>query len=176
MHRFSSRSAESAGLTRRAIEAPASVLYGTLRRPTERNPVRTNDFGDAVENLCIIRANTYRTVLACLQVQEKKNGLSCFEFPAWFYNTRPLTACPCCSKKSERGPITRIRSDSSRCRHGGYCPGRQNRREGSPSAHWRPAADCLDRSRTPLEAPEDEWLWTSRLESSGPSSGVGRVQ
>ena len=72
MHRFSSRSAESAGLTRRAIEPPSSVLYGTLRRPTERNPVRTNDFGDAVENLCIIRANTYRTVLACLQVQEKK--------------------------------------------------------------------------------------------------------
>ena len=57
MHRFSSRSAESAGLTRRATEAPASVLYGTLRRPTERNTVRTNDFGDAVENLCIIRAN-----------------------------------------------------------------------------------------------------------------------
>ncbi len=37
MHRFSSRSAESTGLTRRAIEAPASVLYGTLRRLTERN-------------------------------------------------------------------------------------------------------------------------------------------
>ncbi|MEE8114062.1 MAG: hypothetical protein V3T23_06875, partial [Nitrososphaerales archaeon] len=37
-------------------EAPASVLYGTLRRPTERNTVRTSDFGDAVENLCIIRA------------------------------------------------------------------------------------------------------------------------
>jgi len=30
MHRFSSRSAESAGLTRRATEAPASVLYGTF--------------------------------------------------------------------------------------------------------------------------------------------------
>ena len=29
MHRFSSRSAESAGLTRRATETPASVLYGT---------------------------------------------------------------------------------------------------------------------------------------------------
>ena len=40
MHRFSSRSAESAGLTRRATEATASVLYGTLRRPTERNTVR----------------------------------------------------------------------------------------------------------------------------------------
>ena len=56
MHRFSSRSAESAGLTRRASEAPASVLYGTLSRPTERNTGRTSDFGDAVENLCIIRA------------------------------------------------------------------------------------------------------------------------
>ena len=56
MHRFSSRSTESAGLTRRATEAPASVLYGTLRRPTERNAVRTSDLGDAVENLCIIRA------------------------------------------------------------------------------------------------------------------------
>ena len=56
MHRFSSRSAESADLTRRATEAPASVLYGTLRRPTERNAVRTSDLGDAVENLCIIRA------------------------------------------------------------------------------------------------------------------------
>ena len=35
MHRFSSRSGESGDLTRRATEAPASVLYGTLRRPTE---------------------------------------------------------------------------------------------------------------------------------------------
>ncbi len=36
MHRFLSRSDESADLTRRATEAPANVLYGTLRRPTER--------------------------------------------------------------------------------------------------------------------------------------------
>ncbi len=57
MHRFSSRSAESAGLARRATKAPASVLYGTLRRPTERNTVRTSEFGDVVENLCIIRAS-----------------------------------------------------------------------------------------------------------------------
>ena len=57
MHRFSLRSAESAGLTRRATEAPASVLYGTLRRLNERNTVRTDDSGDAVENLCIMRAN-----------------------------------------------------------------------------------------------------------------------
>jgi len=57
MHRFSSRSAETADLTRRVTEAPASVLYGTLRGPTERNTVRTSDFGDAVENLCIIRAS-----------------------------------------------------------------------------------------------------------------------
>ncbi len=56
LHRFSSRSDGSAGLTRCAPKAPASVLCGTLRRPTERNTVRTSDFGDAVENLCIIRA------------------------------------------------------------------------------------------------------------------------
>ena len=56
MYRFSSRSAESTGLTRRATEAPASVLYSTLRRPIERNTVRTSDFRDAVENLCMIRA------------------------------------------------------------------------------------------------------------------------
>jgi hypothetical protein len=60
MHRFLSRSDESADLTRRATEAPANVLYGTLRRPTERNTggaQRTpDDFVAAVENLCIIRA------------------------------------------------------------------------------------------------------------------------
>ena len=56
MHRLLSRSGESAGLTRRATEPPARVLYGTLRRPTERNTVRTSDLGDTVENLCIIRA------------------------------------------------------------------------------------------------------------------------
>ena len=56
MHRFSSRSDESADLARRATEAPANVLYGTLRRPTEYNAVRADDFVDAVENLCIIRA------------------------------------------------------------------------------------------------------------------------
>ncbi len=38
MHRFLSRSDESDDLTRRAIEAPANVLYGTLRRPTEGAP------------------------------------------------------------------------------------------------------------------------------------------
>jgi hypothetical protein len=56
MHRFSSRSAESTGLTRRATETPASVLYSTLRRPIERNTVRSSDFRDAVENLFILRA------------------------------------------------------------------------------------------------------------------------
>ena len=56
MHRFLSRSDESAGLTRRATEAPANVLYGTLRRPTECNTGRADDFVAAVENLCIIRA------------------------------------------------------------------------------------------------------------------------
>ena len=58
MHRFFSRSDESADLTRRATEAPANVLYGTLRRPTECNAGRADDFVGAVENLCIIRART----------------------------------------------------------------------------------------------------------------------
>jgi len=56
MHRFLSRSDESDDLTRRATEAPANVLYGTLRRPTECNAVRADDFVAAVENLCIMRA------------------------------------------------------------------------------------------------------------------------
>ncbi len=56
MHRFSLRNDESADLARRGTEAPANVLYGTLRRPTERNAGRADDFGAAVENLCIIRA------------------------------------------------------------------------------------------------------------------------
>ncbi len=57
MHRFLSRSDESDDVTRRATEAPANVLYGTLRRPTECNAVRADDFVDAVENLCIMRAS-----------------------------------------------------------------------------------------------------------------------
>ncbi len=65
MHRFLSRSDESADLTRAGApacgsEAPANVLYGTLSRPTECNAVgahsTTDDFVDAVENLCIMRA------------------------------------------------------------------------------------------------------------------------
>ncbi len=61
MHRFSSRSDESANLTRVGApacgsEAPANVLYGTLRRPTECNADRGDDFVGAVENLCMIRA------------------------------------------------------------------------------------------------------------------------
>ncbi len=58
MQRFLSRSDESADLARRATEAPANVLYGTLRRPTERNAVRSDDFVAAVENLCIIPATS----------------------------------------------------------------------------------------------------------------------
>ncbi len=56
MHRFLSRSDESADLTRRGTEAPANVLYGTLRRPTECNAVSADGFVAAVKNLCIIRA------------------------------------------------------------------------------------------------------------------------
>ncbi len=59
MHRFLSRSDESADLTalRHARrEAPANVLYGTLRKPTECNAGRADDFFAAVENLCIVRA------------------------------------------------------------------------------------------------------------------------
>ena len=63
MHRFLSRSDESADLTRAGApacgsEAPANVLYGTLRRPTERNTGRADDFVAAVENLCIIPATS----------------------------------------------------------------------------------------------------------------------
>ena len=49
-HEFSSRGAGGAVMTRRATEAPADVLYGTSRRPTERNAVRADDCGPAVEN------------------------------------------------------------------------------------------------------------------------------
>ncbi len=59
MQRFLSRSDESADLTRRATEAPANVLYGTLRRSTERNTGRADDFVAVVENLCIIRVIVY---------------------------------------------------------------------------------------------------------------------
>ena len=70
MHRFSSRSVESAGLTRRSTEAPVSVLYGTLKRPGapacgSRNTVRTSDFGDAAENLCIIWVSAIVLSVAC---------------------------------------------------------------------------------------------------------------
>jgi len=57
MHRFSSRSDESDDLARRTTEAPANVLVSTLRRPTEWNAGRMDDFVAAVENLCIVRAN-----------------------------------------------------------------------------------------------------------------------
>ena len=65
MHRFLSRSDESADLARAG--APANVLYGTLRRPgvpacgsrnaagAQRTP---DDFVAAVENLCIIPATS----------------------------------------------------------------------------------------------------------------------
>jgi hypothetical protein len=59
MHRFFSRSDESVDLTRRATEAPANVLYGTLRRPTECNAGRADDLVAAVKNLCIIRAEVW---------------------------------------------------------------------------------------------------------------------
>ncbi len=35
----------------RATEAPANVLYGTLRRPKECNTVRTDHCADAVEGV-----------------------------------------------------------------------------------------------------------------------------
>jgi len=72
MHRFLSRSDESTDLTRRAIEAPANVLYGTLRRLTERNTGRADDFVAAVENLCIIRARGIgRAPVVAKAVREK---------------------------------------------------------------------------------------------------------
>jgi len=50
-HTFSSRSGGRAGMTRRMTEAPASVLYGTLRRPTECNTVRPDHCADVVEGV-----------------------------------------------------------------------------------------------------------------------------
>jgi len=59
MHRFLSRSDEGADLTRRETEGPRKrTLCGTLRRPTEWNAVRPDDFGAAVENLCLVRADS----------------------------------------------------------------------------------------------------------------------
>ena len=59
MHRFSSRSAESAGLTRRATEAPRKRTVGYAEEADRaQHSQETSDFGDAVENLCIIRART----------------------------------------------------------------------------------------------------------------------
>ena len=62
MHRFLSRSDESGGLRRRGgtrlrVGGPRKRTVGTLRRPTERNTVRADDFVAAVEYLCIIRAS-----------------------------------------------------------------------------------------------------------------------
>ena len=57
MHRFSSRSDESADLTRRTTGGHRKrTLCSTLRRPTKCNAGRADDFGAAVENLCIVRA------------------------------------------------------------------------------------------------------------------------
>ncbi len=57
MHRFSSRSDESADLTRRATEAPANVLSEYVEEADRvQRAGRADDFVAAVENLCIIRA------------------------------------------------------------------------------------------------------------------------
>ena len=46
--------------TRRATGGPRKrTLCSTLRRPTERNAGRTDDFVAAVENLCIFRAKSH---------------------------------------------------------------------------------------------------------------------
>ena len=62
MHRFLSRSDESADLIRRATEGTAGVLYGTARSMSERNTggahSTTDDFVAAAENLCIVRAKS----------------------------------------------------------------------------------------------------------------------
>ena len=61
MHRFLSRSDESDGLSalRHARQRPPQAYsLSTLRRPTECNTDRTDDFVAAVENLCIVRART----------------------------------------------------------------------------------------------------------------------
>ena len=65
----SSRSGGSADLTRRATEAPASVLSGTLRRPTERKAVRADDSADAVES---VRECAGPTCTSCLIYRRKR--------------------------------------------------------------------------------------------------------
>ncbi len=61
MHRFLSRGNESTDLTRRKTrkrvpQGPRKrTLCSTLRRPTEWNAVRADDFVAVVENLCIVR-------------------------------------------------------------------------------------------------------------------------
>ncbi len=47
---------------KRVPQAPANVLLSTLRRPTECNADRADDFVGAVENLCIIRAKPVKLV------------------------------------------------------------------------------------------------------------------
>ncbi len=66
MHRFLSGSDESADLSalRHARGHPFAgrtrkcTLCSTLRRPTEWDAVRADDFGAAVENLCLVRAES----------------------------------------------------------------------------------------------------------------------
>jgi hypothetical protein len=90
MHRFLSRGDKSADLARAGVpacgsEAPANVLYGTLRRPTECNAGRADDLVAAVENLCIVRAkhdNQYfqepRRVLSKTLAEGVRQGTSMF--------------------------------------------------------------------------------------------------
>ena len=60
MHRFLSRSDEGAGLTRCATGGRRKrTLCSTLRRTTESNAVRANDFVAAVKNLGIVRAKIF---------------------------------------------------------------------------------------------------------------------
>ncbi len=80
MHRFSSRSAECAGLSAlRATRDPQAGAPGSRKRTVgyaeeadgvgtrfAGRAVRPSDFGDAVENLCIMRASGLReTIVLC---------------------------------------------------------------------------------------------------------------
>ncbi len=94
MHRFLSRSDESDDLTRAGApacgsEAPANVLYGTLRRPMRGYPLAgravgahstTDEFVDAVENLCIMRAR----VPICVACAESKCEAPLYNEPYHF--------------------------------------------------------------------------------------------
>ena len=111
MHKFSSRSDESAdlGALRHARgapacgSAPANVLLSTLRRPTERNTAgaqRTpDDFVSAVENLCIVRAMVSRpmntmTFVASATASSSRSNDDAMSVTSWRRSDKEIDAVP----------------------------------------------------------------------------------